>query len=978
MPLQPGQSVGRYELVAELGRGGMGVVWEAVLLGPQGFRKPVALKVLHPKRYTARFERNLMEEARIGARLQHPHIVSTLELGSAEMEGRSLWFVAMELVRGLSTRKLLEHGPLPAKAALRVALDTAAALTEIHALRGDGPATGHLVHRDIKPDNLLVDRSGAVKVTDLGLAQLSGTGGVGYTPGYAPPEQWSGKEDHRADLFALGATLFELISGEPAFSRRTPQSEADLRGRLPWITEWAAETMPGLDALLARCLSLEPGQRYGSASVLHGELNRLWSALTGPGLFALLARVRPDLTNPSSTPSGPRTGGSLPSLPPERDPFFGRQAEIAEAQQALQEHPFVTLLGTAGVGKTRLAVHLARELSSTGRVCFVDASDATTEQQLCGVVSRAFGWEPGTDSAVDWLGAALNDAEQVVLILDNLEQVATEAAQVLARWNTLAPGARFLLTSRVALHLRGEHVVQLGPMRVADAVELFRERATRPLTSADGDLVSFVEQLEGLPLAIELAAARTRLMSVPQMESELHRRLQLLAVPRSDRPARHRSLVAALHGTTALLSPPARQALAQLSVFESGFELAAAEAVLALEDPAVWAIDVLEELVDSCMLRAHPEVERFSMLVVVQQYAATQLSEAEGAEAEARHAAHYARLGSDASIARLAGPGGHERYRRQKRDLENLVAACHREVAAGRGPTAAGAARAAWSIYLDRGPLSAGAALLEHALTTELPPDRRAALLVDLGSATRRLGRTEAAIAALTEARQLAEQIGDDRRAITAVGALAKIQQAKGELADALQLNEHATALCGDDRRSLAYRSRLLLDRGHIHKAMGRPHEAHAAMQEALQLAVQLGDDAHRCMVLGSLGDICLHLDRLTDAHQHLQQAVAVARATDHRNALGVALGTLGRLCLRMGKLDEAYAMHQQALALHEEMGDQAGQGIEQGSLAQVAWARGDQTEARTRFDTSIEILERTGPTWALEEVRRAEKLTQQ
>ncbi len=218
--------MGACELVRLLGTGGMGEVWEAVLHGPAGFRKSVALKLLHA-RPTEHDAALLVREARLGARLQHPNVVGVFGLG--EVDGA--WHVIMELVRGPSTAKLVRAGPLSPALVLDVGTQAAAGLAHIHGLVVDDRPAG-LVHCDVKPENLLVDEHGVVKVADLGIAAVAGERrGSAGTLGYMAPEQLDGQPEPRSDLFGLGATLYVLATRQRPFER-TLQALARLEKRL--------------------------------------------------------------------------------------------------------------------------------------------------------------------------------------------------------------------------------------------------------------------------------------------------------------------------------------------------------------------------------------------------------------------------------------------------------------------------------------------------------------------------------------------------------------------------------------------------------------------------------------------------------------------------------------------------------------------------------------------------------------------------
>ena len=217
--------VGRYQLVRLIGTGGSGEVWEAVLVGPHGFRRSVALKLLKAGRMDARHRESLIQEARLGAALHHPNVVATYELG--ESDGRL--YIAMELVRGYTAAELLnKRGPLAVPSIVAIGVQACAGLHHIH-------HHGGLVHRNVKTSNLLVDRASVVKVADLGISTTARSGEYSGTPGYMAPEQISGGPvDRRADLFGLGVTLCTLAMGSARSAPGSRRCRPRWRPRRRW------------------------------------------------------------------------------------------------------------------------------------------------------------------------------------------------------------------------------------------------------------------------------------------------------------------------------------------------------------------------------------------------------------------------------------------------------------------------------------------------------------------------------------------------------------------------------------------------------------------------------------------------------------------------------------------------------------------------------------------------------------------------
>ena len=279
-------SYGRYTLLGVLGEGGMARVFRAELQGPSGFRKAAAVKVIRSSIAAAneRVLTSLINEARLGGLLQHSNIVETYDFG--EMEG--LPFIAMELVRGLELNHLVElASPLDARHVLDIGTQLCAGLDAAHNLEDAGVET-ELIHRDLKPSNIIVSRDGTVKILDFGIAKaaeissdVTSPGMTKGTPAYMSPEQLDGDEvDRRSDLFALGLVLYEIATGRRFFAAGSPMAVFmavyKVEERLAEETFAEVEAVvPGLGAVLRRCLRADPGARFDSARQVEAELARL-------------------------------------------------------------------------------------------------------------------------------------------------------------------------------------------------------------------------------------------------------------------------------------------------------------------------------------------------------------------------------------------------------------------------------------------------------------------------------------------------------------------------------------------------------------------------------------------------------------------------------------------------------------------------------------------------------------------------------
>lgn len=935
---QEGLRIGRYTLRRLLGAGAVGAVWEAELLGPEGFRKPVALKLLRGGGVDAGEEdrRSLVREARIGALLHHPNVVATHDLGEAD--GR--WYVAMELVRGVSLAEALASGPLPPLAVVEAGLQVCAGLAHVHGLAIDGRPAG-LVHRDLKPSNLLLDRSGLVKIADLGIARWKQGSGAGTgTPAYLSEEQSVGRGDHRSDLFSLGATLFHLATGALPFGSgvsalwRVGRVEALLAEGLCAPVEAA---VPGLGAVVRRCLRRDPADRYPDAGALADALAAVRAGIPdGPSLGAVLARARPGLWPEAPAParrsSETRTVALAPgNLPPQKDPFFGRIDEIRSiGARARSGERLLVLKGPGGTGKTRLALAVARDLAADlpGGAWFVDLSEATTAAGLCSAVAAAFQVALDRQDPVRQLGRAFAYRGRALFVLDNLEQAVDLVPETLCRWLELAPEATFLATSRLSLRVAGERLIPVDPLPVEAGVELFLDRAPRPPPASERAAVAeLVAALEGLPLAIELAAARTRLLPVRRIRERLRDRLRLLSDGDRDRPARQQSLSASLDASWELLPPWARDALAQLAVFDGGFTLEAAEGVLdlAAHPDAPWTVDVLAELIDASLLRTEPDGERFRMLVVVQEWARGRSGDEARAAAERRHGAYFAAFGTEEALRALYRHGGVERQLTLLRELDNLVAACRRALVRGDGAVAARTCCAAGDHLIVRGPLST---LVELASAVDALPDvplpsrRRTALA--LATALLYGGRLEDAATAQARALALAEAEPSWFSQAALHGRIGWRLQLEGRVPESLEACARSMAVARA-HPSPEVLLAALRETGGVHWLGGRLPEARAAYDEAIPLARGLGDVRSEAFCTGNLGLVLAYLGDGAGAVPHLRRAHDVlASIGDRRNQALLRLN-LGLVLHEAARPREARDHYVQALDLLSEVGDDRG-----------------------------------------------------
>src|SRR5208283_4164453 len=653
--LSPGSRFGKYEILERLGAGGMGEVYRAK---DTRLDREVAIKTLSLERcsqpeFLSRFEL----EARSACALNHQNIVTIYELGHV----KGTRYIAMELVNGETVRALLASGAIPFRKSVAIAAQVADGLAKAHEIG--------IVHRDLKPENLMVSEDGTAKVLDFGLAKLrkldqAGSsdasttitehGTVMGTVAYMSPEQATGGEvDFRSDQFSFGSVLYEMVTGFPAFRKKThaETTAAILRDEPEGLRARMLQAPAPFIWIVERCLNKDPKQRYDSTRDLARDL----------------AAVRDRVADALARESGPRPN----NLPVQRTALIGREQEAAGLRQLLSrvDVQLVTLTGPGGIGKTRLALHVASEIAEQfpGGVCFVALSAIGDRGLIASAIAQAVGVrETGNTSPqenlIEYVGGL---SQPMLLLLDNFEHLVS-AAPVIAQLLTAGPKLKVVVTSQAPLHVYGEHEFPVPPLALPDfkstpplealsrlpAVALFVERAQAvkhefTLTKENAAAVAAIcARLDGLPLAIELAAARIKLLSPSAMLARLESRLSLLTGGARDLPTRQQTLRNTVDWSYGLLNDAEQTLFRRLSVFTGGCTLEAVEAVCDTKgDLGLDVLDGMASMADKSLAQQVEQADketRLFMLSTIREYALERLAESEDESATRRaHAAYY-------------------------------------------------------------------------------------------------------------------------------------------------------------------------------------------------------------------------------------------------------------------------------------------------------------------------------------------------
>ncbi|MEO1270504.1 MAG: protein kinase, partial [Myxococcota bacterium] len=937
----PGQEgdliAGRYRLKGLLGAGGMGRVFEAEHTATGG---QLAVKLTHGgDDAMARFA----SEARTTASLLHPNIVRLFDFGRDSHT--HMLFLAMEYVPGRTLKTLLaDLGVLPWRRAATILEQLLMALGYAHA-RG-------IVHRDIKPSNILIThflgREDFVRLVDFGIAHAlrDAPQEQAGTPAYMAPEQWRGASTTASDLYALGCVAYALTAGSPPF-----QGSIEALHHHHHHTQPTPLTGP-LSAWTARLLVKDPKAR--------------------PTALEALTTLRA-LTS-HSEPSSVATHAHLPIY---RDAFVGRHDALAALDRLeTTGASCITLLGPAGVGKSRLAVEWAqRRAADHDSVAFCGLADVTTVDGACAAIAQTLEVRLGAGDPAHTLGETLARRGRMLLVLDNMETLAETLRPVLTAWQDAAPETLLFTTSRTALRLDGESVLPLEPLglpseqerdpktlRSSDAVTLLVRRAQNAHTGWRWDaqdpqeVAALVRELDGLPLAIELAAARLRLLTVPQLRARLGARLALL---KGQGDGRHATLTSALDVSWDLLDDQARATFTQCAVFQGGFTLEAAEAVL---NAPIETVHRLETLVDQSLMQVRDTAHgpRFTMYAFVHDYARHHQDPEHTQTISSRHLAHMAALGSEDTLAGLER--NRETLALLGHEWDNLEAARRWGLDHGHHHDAALCSLALGEYVYRQGPVSRGQAVVEEALAA-LPDDAptrprlhflggklawsagdadratqhyeaglavcavvddpvsEASLHYGLGVLDRLGGRMDEAVHRYERSLQCAAAAGSETRQGWALMGLAVVRRIQGDGAQAATLLDRSlghSRASGDARLE----GSVLHVLGTLLESQGQPGPAAGCFEQAVECARQTGDRRMESAALMGLGSALEQQGQLNGAAQYHRDCLTLAREAGDRWLEGAALAGLGHVQTALGHLTSADRTLREAASVARHIGD--------------------------------------------------------
>jgi predicted ATPase/DNA-binding CsgD family transcriptional regulator len=708
-------------------------------------------------------------------------------------------------------------------------------------------------------------------------------------------------------------------------------------------------------------------------------------------------------SNPLSSLATQRSEGSAvaPSrsnLPPSSTSFVGREHDLAAIRARLL-HPGVrllTLTGPGGSGKTRLALEGAASLVDVfaDGVHFVDLAPVRDPALVHVTIAHSFGMrDAGDQPLLDTLRVYLQP-RHLLLVLDNFEQVSA-AAPLVADLLTACPAVKIAVTSREPLHLSWEHVWPVSPLALpapdsladphliaqSPAVSLFveRARARQPdftLTDVNARPVADIcIRLDGLPLAIELAAARVPLLPLAAIQARLQQRLQLLTGGPRDAPVRHYTLRAAITWSYDLLDQAEQAVFCRLGVFVGGFTLEAAEAVCA-EDrpgdnsilPSSTMVDHLQSLLDKSLLRSDATSDgepRFRLLETIREFGLEQLAaNGESGAVQERHARFFLALAEEADQS-LAERVQRVWLDRLEADYDNLCTVLDWSLTAPTGaeigPRLATALALFWQV---RGPVSTGRAWLRWVLARvdgdACPPWMQVRVLSAASLLALLQGDFEAARRLSDQGIALGGSISgpSDLALCLGVRGYVACEQAQYTIAHAMLSRGLEVARDTDNARNCAW---LLAGSSLLACLEGDYPRACSYGEEGLRIARERGEPYGIWMVLDTLGGVARRQGDYRLAQSHYNESLAAGRALGETWAMAASLANLGHVARALGDDEVACARYAESLQGYRELGDRRGIALTLGNLGVLAQRAGDLDRARDYLSESLATARAVG-----------------
>lgn len=679
----------------------------------------------------------------------------------------------------------------------------------------------------------------------------------------------------------------------------------------------------------------------------------------------------------------------LTNLPARLPQLIGRETEIADVCTLLRQKdvPVVTLTGMGGTGKTRLAIQVAKELLSEfcDGVYFVSLASISDPTLVIASIGQTLGLKDARDRSLFDLLKGFLHAKHLLLVLDNFEQV-LDAAPLLTALALDSPQLKFLVTCRGALHIQQEQSFHVSPLsfpRLQElpeleelprypAIRLFieRTRAVKPTFQLTDDnahaIVNICQRLDGLPLSIELAAARMRLLSPQQLLERLDHSLQILTAGIQDVPERQQTLRNAIKWSYDLLNTEEQQLFRWLAAFISGCTIEAAEAVCdavsnALKNESINVLDAASSLLDKHLLQQQEEEDgtvRLLMLETIREYGLECLQIANEAEIAGCAHAHYYAHWVEECEPDVFDAGERAWFDRLEREYANLRTALHwlmERQAVEQVLSLSGSLVRFWAV---RGYVSEGRQWLENALTAgeKVKPAARARALNGAGWLISLQGDFERAASFCKESLALYRELGDVRGTALALHRMALSTPTINNVDAACSLLEESLLLYrkAADKGGIAY---SLMALGSMMILHGQESKARPRLEESLELMRETNNQEGIAWALVLLGQVVFRQGDIVRARMLAEEGLVHFKAISNREGIARSLILLGQLLQQQGDISGAYAQFAASLAIFRELGSRRFVAQSLIFLARAAVLQNELPEARALYEECLTLL---------------------
>ena len=969
--LAAGDAIGPYRILSQIGSGGMGDVY---LAQDTRLGRKIALKLLSVS-FTNDAERvrRFRQEAAAASALNHPNILTIHDVGQTN----SAHFIATEFIEGETLRERLKRSDIPLTEALDIAIQIASALSAAQA--------AGIVHRDIKPENIMIRRDGYVKVLDFGIAKLTeqtlptedtdpesvtrillntSPGMIVGTVAYMSPEQARGiAVDARTDIWSLGVVLYEILTGHKPFEGRTMSDVivSILEKEPPPLAQYLQPAPDDLQRILKKALHKQTDERYQTLDELLIDLKNFkrevefQANLKSDGMPGKSpSQASGDLQTPVSPAGSSRTETVIVpnNLPAQITALIGRETEAGTVKRLLQQGSarLVTLTGPGGTGKTRLSLAVGSDLLNdfADGVFFITLASISDSSLVASAIAKTLGVKETSDQLlVESLKHYFSD-KQMLLLLDNFEQ-ALAAAPLVVELLVAAPQLKVLVASRAVLHVSGEHQFPVPPLTVPEpksmppvavvsqysAVALFieRARAVKPdFTITDENasvVVEICRRLEGLPLAIELAAARIKLFSPAAMLGRLKDRFQLLSGGARDLPERQQTMRGTIDWSYQLLDEDEKKLFMRLSVFIDGCTLEAAEAVCnPARDLGIDFLEGMSSLVDKSLQRHEEQLgggeSRFRLLETIREYGLGCLLQSEEAAAiRERHANFFLQL-AERSEPELLGSNQELWLDRLEVEHDNLRAALEWSTDSAQLETGLRLGGALWRFWETRGYLAEGRRRLEKLLVVSRGLDQskpRMKALYAAGVLADAQGDYPAARTLFEENLGINRALGDKWGIANSLNNLGIVAVRNHDYAAARSLYEESLGAW----RELGNRSAVALslsNLGNVAENQGDYVVACSLYEESLAIFKELKDVRGVASSLGHLGDAARKQSDYRKARSFYDESLAMFMESGSKWDIANALADLGNLACDEADCMRARSLFEESMVIFGELGD--------------------------------------------------------